>query len=160
MPIRVVATGRVKEGPSRLDGDEAPTVVFVLDPFPGPGEVGLAHACEVVCRGHELAMWVTEGVQPGQPVTVNGEPMAGTSGPITLAGSAAVGNAEILAGLVVNQLLEPGRPSIYNLGLAHVFDMRTAIAVTGAPENALFACLSGLMGRFYQLPSASWLSRI
>jgi len=73
MPIRVVATGRVKEGPSRLDGDEAPTVVFVLDPFPGPGEVGLAHACEVVCRGHELAMWVTEGVQPGQPVTVNGE---------------------------------------------------------------------------------------
>ncbi len=94
----------------------------------------------------------------GIPVTVNGEPMAGTSGPITLAGTAAVGNAEILAGLVVNQLLEPGRPSIYNLGLAHIFDMRTAIAVTGAPENALLACLSGLMGRFYQLPSASWVS--
>jgi trimethylamine--corrinoid protein Co-methyltransferase len=92
------------------------------------------------------------------PVTVNGEPMAGTSGPITLAGSAAVGNAEILAGLVVNQILEPGRPCIYNLGLAHVFDMRTAIAVTGGPENALLACLSGLMGRFYQLPSASWVS--
>jgi trimethylamine---corrinoid protein Co-methyltransferase len=92
------------------------------------------------------------------PVTVNGEPMAGTSGPITLAGSAAVGNAEILAGLVVNQLLEPGRPCIYNLGLAHVFDMRTAIAVTGGPENALLACLSGVMGRFYGLPSASWVS--
>ncbi len=94
----------------------------------------------------------------GIPVTVNGEPMAGTSGPITLAGTAAVGNAEILAGLVVNQILEPGRPCIYNLGLAHVLDMRTAIAVTGGPENALLACLSGLMGRFYRLPSASWVS--
>jgi trimethylamine---corrinoid protein Co-methyltransferase len=94
----------------------------------------------------------------GIPVTVNGEPMAGTSGPITLAGSAAVGNAEILAGLVVNQILEPGRPCIYNLGLAHVFDMRTAIAVTGGPENALLAHLAAEMGRFYGLPSASWVS--
>jgi trimethylamine--corrinoid protein Co-methyltransferase len=94
----------------------------------------------------------------GIPVSVNGEPMAGVSGPVTLAGSAAVGNAEILAGIVINQLLEPGRPCIYNLGLAHIFDMRTAIAVTGAPENALFAQLSAAMGRFYGLPSASWVS--
>src|SRR5512136_2444780 len=94
----------------------------------------------------------------GIPVTVNGEPMAGVSGPVTLAGTAAVGNAEILAGLVINQLLEPGRPCIYNLGLAHVFDMRTAIAVTGAPENALLAQISAVMGRFYNLPSASWVS--
>ena len=92
------------------------------------------------------------------PATINGEPMAGTSAPITLAGAAAVGNAEILAGIVVNQLLEPGRPCIYNLGLAHVLDMRTAIAVTGGPENALLAAASALMGRYYRLPSASWVS--
>jgi len=94
----------------------------------------------------------------GIPTSINGEPMAGVSGPVTLAGSAAVGNAEILAGIVINQLLEPGRPCIYNLGLAHIFDMKTAIAVTGAPENALFAALSATMGRFYDLPSASWVS--
>lgn len=94
----------------------------------------------------------------GVPASVNGEPMAGVSGPVTLAGAAAVGNAEILAGLVINQLLEPGRPCIYNLGLAHVFDMKTAIAVTGSPENALLAQISAVMGRFYNLPSASWVS--
>ena len=94
----------------------------------------------------------------GIPTTLNGEPMAGVSGPVTLAGSAAVGNAEILAGIVINQLLEPGRPCLYNLGLAHVFDMKTAIAVTGAPENALFADVSAAMGRFYNLPSGSWVS--
>ena len=92
------------------------------------------------------------------PASVNGEPMAGVSGPVTLAGSAAVGNAEILSGIVINEVLEPGRPVIYNLGLAHTFDMRTAIAVTGAPENHLLAAISAAMGRFYGLPSASWVS--
>ena len=94
----------------------------------------------------------------GIPASINGEPMAGVSGPVTLAGAAAVGNAEILTGLAINQLLEPGRPCIYNLGLAHVFDMRTAMAVTGGPENALLADISAAMGRFYNLPSASWIS--
>jgi len=94
----------------------------------------------------------------GIPVSINGEPMAGVSGPVTLAGSAAVGNAEILAGLVVNQALEPGRPCIHNLGLAHIFDMRTANAVTGAPENHLFAELGAALGRFYGLPSCGWVS--
>ena len=94
----------------------------------------------------------------GIPTTVNGEPMAGASGPVTLAGSAALGNAEILAGIVVNQVLEPGRPCIYNLGLAHVMDMRAALAVTGGPENALLADVSAAMGRFYGLPSCSWVS--
>jgi trimethylamine--corrinoid protein Co-methyltransferase len=94
----------------------------------------------------------------GIPASVNGEPMAGVSGPVTLAGAAAVGNAEILAGIVVNQALEPGRPVVYNLGLAHIFDMRTAIAVTGGPENHLLAKVSAMMGRFYGLPSASWVS--
>lgn len=94
----------------------------------------------------------------GIPTSINGEPMAGVSGPVTLAGAGAVGNAEILAGIVINQVLEPGRPCLYNLGLAHVLDMRTAIAVTGGPENALFAKMAGEMGRFYDLPSASWVS--
>ncbi len=94
----------------------------------------------------------------GIPATINGEPMAGVTGPVTLAGSIAVGNAEILAGIVVNQILEPGRPVIYNLGLAHTFDMRYATAVTGGPENALFAAASAAMGRYYNLPSASWVS--
>lgn len=92
------------------------------------------------------------------PATVNGEPMAGVSAPVTLAGAAALGNAEILAGIVVNQLLEPGRPLIHNLGLAHVFDMKTAIAVTGSPENHLLARAGAIMARFYNLPSASWVS--
>lgn len=94
----------------------------------------------------------------GIPTTINGEPMAGVTGPVTLAGTIAVGNAEILSGIVINQVLEPGRPLIYNLGLAHVFDMKQATAVTGGPENALLARASAELGRFYNLPSSSWVS--
>ncbi len=94
----------------------------------------------------------------GIPTTINGEPMAGVSGPVTLAGSSAVGTAEILAGIVINQILEPGRPCVFNLGLAHTFDMRRSTAVTGGPENHLFAQIAAIMGRFYDIPSASWVS--
>jgi trimethylamine--corrinoid protein Co-methyltransferase len=93
----------------------------------------------------------------GIPVTVNGEPMAGASAPVTLAGAAAVGTAEILAGIVVNQLLEPGRPCLFNLGFAHVMDMRQGFAVTGGPENALLAVAGAELARHYGLPSVSWM---
>jgi trimethylamine--corrinoid protein Co-methyltransferase len=91
------------------------------------------------------------------PVTVNGEPMAGASGPVTLAGTAAVGTAEILAGIVVNQLLEPGRPCFFNLGFSHVMDLRTGFAVTGGPENCLFAAAGAELARHFGLPSVSWM---
>ena len=94
----------------------------------------------------------------GIPTTVNGEPMAGVSGPVTIAGASAVGTAEILAGIVINQILEPGRPCVFNLGLGHTFDMRTSIAVTGGPENHLYAQIAAIMGRYYNIPSASWVS--
>ncbi len=126
--------------------------------FPGPWfSVGFtAHG---PLRWTNLALEVfARSAGHGIPATVNGEPMAGASAPVTLAGAFAIGNAEILAGIVVNQLLEPGRPVVYNLGLGHVLDMRHATAVTGGPENALFARASAALGRFYGLPSSSWVS--
>jgi len=110
-------------------------------------------------RWTNLALAIFEkSAGSGIPVTINGEPMAGVTGPVSLPGAMAVGNAEILSGIVVNQVLEPGRPVIYNLGLAHTFDMKNATAVTGGPENALFAMASAELGRFYRLPSSSWAS--
>ena len=93
----------------------------------------------------------------GIPVTINGEPMAGASAPVTLAGTAAVGTAEILAGIVVNQLLEPGRPCLFNLGFAHAMDMRQGFAITGGPENVLLAVAGAQLARHYGLPSVSWM---
>ncbi len=92
----------------------------------------------------------------GIPVMINSEPMAGATSPVTLAGSLAMADAEVLSGIVINQLIEPGRPCVYNSGFAHVFDMMTTLVLTGSPENALMQAAGAEMAQFHGLPSASW----
>jgi len=94
---------------------------------------------------------VAEFVRAGQPVSIG--PMAMTSGtaPGTLAGTLAQENAEILAGVVITQLLGPGTPVLYG-GIPHIMDPRTSICSFGSPEQALMAVAMVQMGRFYGWP--------
>ena len=94
----------------------------------------------------------------GLPLMINSEPMGGGTAPVTLAGCLVLANADALSGIVIAQLLERGRPVIYNLGFAHVLDMSTSVALTGAPENALLQSAGAELARFHGLPSASWMS--
>lgn len=93
----------------------------------------------------------------GLPLMLNGEPIAGATSPVTLAGSIALSNAEILAGVVLVQLLEPSRPVIHNLGFAHVTDMRTMACLAGAAECSLMAWAGARLAAHYGLPCASWM---
>jgi trimethylamine---corrinoid protein Co-methyltransferase len=92
-----------------------------------------------------------EFVRAGQPVSIG--PMAMTTGtaPGTLAGTLAQENAEILAGLVITQLLGPGTPVLYG-GIPHIMDPRTSICSFGSPEQGLMAVAMVQLGRFYGLP--------
>ena len=94
----------------------------------------------------------------GVPVMINSEPLAGATAPVTLAGCLVIGDADVLSGLVINQLLEPGRPCFYNIGFAHVLDMSSAIALTGAPESTMIQAAGAELARYHGLPSASWMS--
>jgi len=91
----------------------------------------------------------------GIPVMINSGPMVGGTSPVTLAGCVALANAGIISGIVINQVIEPGRPCIYNAGFAHVFDMRTMQVLSGAPENALLQVAGAEMAKFHNLPCAS-----
>jgi len=94
----------------------------------------------------------------GLPLMINSEPMGGGTAPVTLAGCLALANADTLSGIVIAQLVERGRPVIYNVGFAHVLDMATGVALTGAPENALLQSAGAELARFHRMPSASWMS--
>ena len=94
----------------------------------------------------------------GIPVMLNSEPLAGATSPVTLAGTLALANAEVLSGIIIVQVLEKSRPCIHNIGFAHIFDMRTTLALTGVTENSLLAAAGAEMASFYNLPSASWMS--
>ena len=120
----------------------------------------------IVSTGYTIVSplhWTREGLDVyvrsagyGMPATVNSECISGATSPVTLAGTLVLANAVALSGSVINQVLEPGRPVIYNLGFSHVMDMRTAEPTTGAPENGLLAAAGAAFARDLNLPSAAW----
>lgn len=88
----------------------------------------------------------------GIPVTYTAGITAGATGPVTLAGTLAVGSAECLMGLVIHQLKAPGAPFMYGIE-ASIMDMKTTVCMYGGPEYGLMNSFVGEMGRFYQLPT-------
>ena len=92
------------------------------------------------------------------PLMINAEPAGGVTAPVTLAGELVLGNAEALSGVVIVQMLEPGRPVVFNMGFAHVMDMQTAVMRTGGVENGLLQAAGAEIAAFHGLPSAAWLN--
>jgi len=85
------------------------------------------------------------------PVTYCPAILTGATGPITLAGMLATGNAEILSGLVMHQLKRKGAPFIYGIGF-DVMDMSTTIDAYAAPETLLMDAAACGLARYYNLP--------
>jgi len=85
------------------------------------------------------------------PVPVGPMAQVGASAPGTLAGTMAQENAEILAGLCVVQLIQPGLAAFYS-GIPHAFDMRTTQLIFSGPEQALMSIAMTQMGNHYGLP--------
>ena len=80
--------------------------------------------------------------------------MAGSSGPLSLAGVLVQQNAEILAGVTLAQLVRPGAPVIVG-GTSSILDMRTGCLSMGAPEVARISSATIQMAKFYNLPARS-----
>ena len=60
-------------------------------------------------------------------------------------------NAEILTGILITQLVNPGAPLIYG-AMPSIFDMKTTIGSYAAPEFHLMIAAASEMANFYQLP--------
>jgi len=63
--------------------------------------------------------------------------LVGGTTPATLAGTLVVTNAEILAGVVLTQLVNPGNPVMYGSSTT-IMDMQYASSPVGAPEHGMF----------------------
>lgn len=89
--------------------------------------------------------------QNHQPIIITAALMAGTTGPMTLAGCIALGNAEVLATIAAHQMINPGSPVVYG-SLASVADMRTGSIAIGTPERALAVNYGSRLAKAYGLP--------
>lgn len=88
----------------------------------------------------------------GQPVLISSFVMAGVTGPATLAGTLAQHNAEVLAGLVLSQLVRPGTPVLYGTASSNI-DMRNAAPAIGSPESSISIAVCAQLARRYGIPS-------
>jgi len=77
--------------------------------------------------------------------------MAGATGPVTLAGSLVLANAEVLSALTMTQLKREGAPFISGGGIMFL-DMRTTVLSQGAPEFWMGLAAMAEMGHYYNLP--------
>jgi trimethylamine--corrinoid protein Co-methyltransferase len=98
-----------------------------------------------------LDVWF-ELVPRGIPCLVATESIVGATGPITMAGSLAVANADVLSGITLIQLIKKGAPVAYSIGLSHIMDMKKAEALCGCPERVFAIAANGQLGRFHGLP--------
>lgn len=80
-------------------------------------------------------------------------PIACATGPATWGGTLVQSNAEVLAGIVMLELLVPGAPTFYG-SCATVMDLRTGVAACGGPEDLLLQMASTQLARRYNLPSS------
>jgi trimethylamine--corrinoid protein Co-methyltransferase len=86
------------------------------------------------------------------PVIYSNYGMAGVSTPITSAGTLALLNAELLAGLVFSQLVKPGTPIILG-SLPAFFDMKTMVDFFD-PQTMLLNLACADMMAYYHIPHA------
>jgi len=87
----------------------------------------------------------------GHPFQVYTIPGAGATSPVTLAGTLALSVAELLSGLVLTQLVNPGAP-VRLMGYAGTSDMRSGDFTFASPEKSLMAAALAQILRFYGVP--------
>jgi trimethylamine--corrinoid protein Co-methyltransferase len=95
-----------------------------------------------------MLKWAEYGV----PITLLSMAMGGASAPATLLGELIVINADILAWIVVLQILYPGTPLLYG-SVSAVLDMKTGLLPLGAPERGMINSGAAIMGHYYGIPS-------
>ena len=119
---------------------ERPIITFVTCPV-SPLQL-IRESCEIIM----------ESARAGLAVNVLSMAMAGGSSPATLAGTLVDHNAEVLGGIVLNQLTRKGAPVIYGSSTT-AMDLRWATASVGSPECAMINAAVAQMSTYYLLPS-------
>ncbi len=98
--------------------------------------------CEVIIESARFSI----------PINVLSMAMAGATCPVSLAGTLVTHNVEVLAGIVLAQLINPGTPVIYGSSTT-TFNMKYGSATVGAPEMGMISAAVSELSNYYGIPS-------
>ncbi|OKY78407.1 MAG: Trimethylamine:corrinoid methyltransferase, MttB2 [Candidatus Methanohalarchaeum thermophilum] len=93
-----------------------------------------------------------EHAKYNQAVVIASLIMSGLTGPMTIAGTLTLQNVEVLSGIVLTQLINPGTPAVYG-SASTIADMKKGNLTVGAPEYAKFIGATAQIADYYDLPS-------
>jgi trimethylamine--corrinoid protein Co-methyltransferase len=99
----------------------------------------------------DCAAAIIEIARSGIPFAPLPCPTAGTTAPFSIAGAVTQQNCEILASIVLAQLVHPGLPIIY-CGRIAMMEPRTGISIWGGVELGLASAATVQIGHRYGLP--------
>ena len=116
-----------------------------------PCLLGFTNPVSPLQLSSELTDGAIEYAKFRQPMIYAPEALAGGTAPATIAGLLVQQNAEILAGIMVSELAQPGAPVLYGT-VSAAMDMRTGAAALGGPEVGLINIASAQLGRHYNIP--------
>ena len=119
-----------------------------------PVTIGLINSLSPLGYSGEMLQALVEYARRQQPVIIAALAMAGSTGPITLAGVLTMQNAELLAGVALTQLINPGTPVVYGSTSTNI-DMKSGALAIGSPELAQMIAAHAQLARHYGLPSRS-----
>ncbi|MEX0787799.1 MAG: trimethylamine methyltransferase family protein [Anaerolineales bacterium] len=94
--------------------------------------------------------------EQGLPCYATLVPNGGLTSPLTLTGTLVQGNAEFLAAAVLEQMVRPGKSTLYS-SLPTIADMRTGAYSPGAIETGILFIGVGQMARFYGVPCGGYI---
>lgn len=114
--------------------------------------MGMISCATPLTYSEEMSYAMMRYAEANQAVLVTNLAMAGSTAPITLAGMLAQQNAELLAGVVLTQIVRPGSPVVYG-STSTCADMQNGSVVIGSPEQAKATIAHAQMARYYGLPS-------
>jgi trimethylamine---corrinoid protein Co-methyltransferase len=85
------------------------------------------------------------------PVYIEVDAMPGGTTPAPIAGTLVEQNANVLSGILLGQLVNPGAPCIYATA-SGLMDMAKGSFSAGAPETNLIHCATAQLAHYYKLP--------
>jgi trimethylamine:corrinoid methyltransferase-like protein len=89
--------------------------------------------------------------EAGLPLLIYSMPLAGATGPVSVAGMALLSNVEVLSQVVLYQVARPGLPLIYGAG-GTFLDLRTAVFRGHTQETDLLGLALCDLAHWYGLP--------
>ena len=141
------------QGPGVQYPAEARAAIRMAEVLGNPPEIltiSLSPVSPLSIPDHE-ALTIMEIAKSGIAFAPLPCPTAGTTAPFSIAGAIAQQNAEVLAALVLAEVVNPGLPIIY-CGRLAMMEPRTGLSVWGGVELGIASAATVQVGHRYGLP--------